>query len=245
MQAEKSVLVWDLPTRVFHWSLVVLVLIGWFSGEGEGVAQEIHRYSGEAIVGLLVFRFIWGFIGGEHARFSSFIASPRDVVTHIRELFSFKAERTIGHNPLGAISSVVLMLLVAATAATGLFSASDHGLSGPFAGAFNVNFEEIHEVFFRVLQAMVLLHLAGVATTSFASRDNLVLAMITGHKQRASDEPAHDAKKAPKTSLYIAGTLAVVAAAILMTLPHAAAPGEHDARQENHDYDEHDNDSDH
>ncbi|KAF0186692.1 MAG: cytochrome B561 [Caulobacteraceae bacterium] len=71
---ERKVLVWDISTRLFHWSLLTLVLVAWFTGEGEGTEAAYHRYAGEVIAGLLVFRLIWGFIGGERARFAEFAA---------------------------------------------------------------------------------------------------------------------------------------------------------------------------
>lgn len=226
MSVEKSVRVWDLPTRLFHWSLVILVTIAWFTGEGEGVAGAIHRYSGEAIAGLLIFRFAWGFSGGEHARFSSFAAPPGAIAAHIKELMSFRAERTLGHNPLGALASLALMATVALVVVTGLFSAGDEGPSGPFASTFQVDMAEIHEVLFRILQGLVVLHLTGVAVTSLASRENLVRAMVTGRKRRADDGRFRDAARATGAALVASALFAVIASGVLMVLPHPAGAGE-------------------
>ena len=83
--AERTIHVWDLPTRLFHWSLLALVVVAWFTGEEEGAAALLHRYAGEAIAGLLVFRVIWGFAGGERARFADFAAGPSAILAHVRE----------------------------------------------------------------------------------------------------------------------------------------------------------------
>jgi cytochrome b len=80
---QRMVEVWDLPTRLFHWALLALVIVAWFTGEDDGPAALVHRYAGEAVAGLIVFRVIWGFIGGEHARFADFAAGPSAVIAHL------------------------------------------------------------------------------------------------------------------------------------------------------------------
>jgi cytochrome b len=231
MNPTTSVRVWDLPTRLFHWSLVILVTLAWFTGEGEGIAGEIHRYSGEAIAGLLIFRFAWGFAGGEHARFSSFIYPKGAIAAHIKELSSFHVERTLGHNPLGAVASLALMVTVALIVVTGLFSAGEESGSGPFAGLLPGDIGEIHEVLFRILQGLVVLHLAGVAVTSLAGRENLVRAMITGRKTRAQGGAFRDATNAARPALLASLAVSVLSAAALMALPHKAGAGEHGENQ--------------
>ena len=233
MSETKTVRVWDLPTRLFHWSLLVLVVVSWFTGEEEGLASFIHRLSGEAIVGLLVFRLIWGFAGGEYARFSHFFAPPAEIIAHIKELVRFKAAPTLGHNALGSLASLVLLLLVALVAITGLLSA-DGDRTGPLSVIFNVNLKDIHEPAFRVLQAMIVVHILGVAVTSFASRDNLPRAMITGAKKRPASDASKDAKPASMRALLAASAAAVIVAGGLMLMPHP--PGEDD---HTHDHDDH------
>lgn len=237
MNDTRLVRVWDAPTRIFHWSLVGLVVLSWLTGEEEGLASVIHRFSGEAIVGLLVFRFAWGFVGGEYARFSSFFAPPREIAAHVRELFSFRAQQTLGHNPLGALASIALMATVAATALTGLFSAGHEGPAGPFAALAGTDLSELHEIFFRILQGLVILHLAGVALTSFASRDNLVRAMITGRKRRETGAWI-DAQTAAFPALFISIALAVAVSGVLMSLPHPGGEGHEHAEADEHDEDD-------
>lgn len=231
MPPTTSVRIWDLPTRLFHWSLVILVTLAWFTGEGEGIAGQLHRYSGEAIAGLLIFRFAWGFAGGEHARFSSFFYPRGAIGAHVRELASFRVERTLGHNPLGAVASLALMVTVALIVLTGLFSAGEESVSGPFAGLIPGDIGEVHEVLFRILQGLVVLHLAGVAVTSLASRENLVRAMITGRKTRAEGGVARDARNAAGSALAAALAVAILGAGALMALPHKVGAGEHGDNQ--------------
>jgi cytochrome b len=218
--------VWDLPTRIFHWALLAFVLLCWFTGEDEG-ASLIHRLGGEAIAGLIVFRAIWGFVGGEHARFADFVRGPRATVDHLNHLLRGRAEPAAGHNPLGGLSVLLLLASVSFVVVTGLFSAGDEGPGGPFAGRFGLNLSELHEPAFRILQAVVVLHLLGVVVTGIVSRDNLVAAMVTGSKRLGPKTPAAPARRASTGALLIAVVLAASASAYLMTLPHPS-PGRGD-----------------
>jgi cytochrome b len=215
---ERKVKVWDAPTRIFHWSLVILIVVAWLTGEEEGAAAFVHRIAGEALAGLLVFRLIWGFIGGEHARFSDFAAGPTAIMAHVKDLLSGNPKRHLGHNPLGGAAVFLLIALTSLVVLTGLFSGSDHQV-GPFAGMWGLQLSELHEVLFRVLQAVVVIHLIGVAAETFLSKDKLVPAMITGAKKRRDDEPATDAKSAPMIAFLIAAAIGVAASAMLMNIP--------------------------
>jgi cytochrome b len=218
--------VWDLPTRIFHWALLALVLLCWFTGEGEGVSL-IHRLSGEAIAGLIVFRAVWGFVGGEHARFADFVRGPRAAVEHLSQLLRGRAEPTAGHNPAGGLSVLLLLASVAFVVVTGLFSAGDEGPGGPFAGRFGLELSGLHEPAFRILQAVVVLHLLGVVVTSLAGRENLVAAMVTGFKRPGPERPIAPARPASAVALLAAVALAAAASASLMSLPHPVSAGEH------------------
>lgn len=215
---ERLVRVWDLPTRVFHWALVALLMVGWFSGGEEGGAATLHRYAGEAIAGLIVFRVIWGFVGNERARFGDFIAGPRAIIEHLGDLFRDQPKRHLGHNPLGGLAVFALLALVTAMVITGLFSGGDE-MAGPFVGMGGLNMAEVHEALVRVLQAFVVLHLIGVAIESWLSRDRLVPAMISGAKRRRADEPGEDAAAAHPFAL-----IAALAFAATTTFALAAQP---------------------
>lgn len=220
----RRIRVWDLPTRLFHWTLLVLILAAWFTGEGEGDSAIVHRLAGEAVAGLIVFRLIWGFVGGEHARFADFAAGPAAIVAHIRDLFSSSPKRHLGHNPLGGVAVFLLLIVSLLVAVTGLFS-SGEGAAGPFAGLLGLNLGEAHEALFRVLQVIVVLHVAGVALESVRARDALVPAMISGFKWRRSSEAGVDAKRAKPAALLVAVLTAIaVSTWLIMSPPAHVAP---------------------
>lgn len=223
MTDRTFVRVWDVPTRLFHWALFALVILCWFTAEGEGALSSVHRYAGEAIAGLIVFRVIWGFVGGEHARFAAFFEPGEKMGDHIAGLFTRKAHPTLGHNPLGSLAVIALLLVVSAVVVTGLMSEGEQE-GGPLALVFGVNLSELHEVSFRVLQGLVAIHLIGVAVTSWATRDNLTGAMVTGRKARPAGS-AHDARPAKPVAFIIAAVLAAAAAGGLMLMPHPLGEG--------------------
>lgn len=216
----RKVRVWDLPTRLFHWSLLALVVVAWLTGEEEGAAV-IHRMAGEAVAGLLVFRVVWGFIGGEHARFADFAAGPDAIIAHVRDLLGKSPTRHLGHNPLGGVAVFLLLLNLAVIVATGLFSGGEHN-AGPFAGLWGNNLSEVHEVAFRVLQALVAVHILGVVVETIRGRDPLVPAMITGRKTRRADEFGQDARRAGLIALLVAVGLGLAASVALMVQPPAS-----------------------
>lgn len=215
MSNERSVAVWDLPTRLFHWSLLALVLVAWFTGEEEGVAAQIHRYAGEAIAGLIVFRLIWGFVGGEHARFADFAAGPSAIIAHVRDLMSAQPKRHLGHNPLGGVAVFLLLTVVASLVVTGLFSED----GGPLAGMWGMELSDLHEPLFRVLQVLVVLHVIGVMVESWKAKDALTPAMFTGRKQRRPEEAGADAKKAGIATLLVAAGAGLLSTVWLASLP--------------------------
>jgi cytochrome b len=225
--AERRVEVWDAPTRLFHWSLIILILVAWFTGEGEGAAGRIHVFAGSAIAGMLVFRLLWGFIGGEHARFSDFAAGPKAIAAHVRDLFSSQPHRHLGHNPLGGLAVFLLLAVTAFIVGTGLFSGEDE-MRGPFAG-LGPDLSEVHEAAFRVLQALVVVHVFGVIVETVKSKDALVPAMVRGWKLRRADEAGANAKRAGAAALAVAVVLgAVVTFALITSAPQGgyAAHGE-------------------
>jgi cytochrome b len=231
---DRLVRVWDLPTRLFHWSLLGLLLVSWFSGGEEDLAF-VHRASGMLLAGLLVFRIVWGFAGGQHARFAAFFPSPRKVTQHLKQVANGRPERHLGHNPIGSIAVFLLLAVAALCIVTGLFSSGD-GLSGPFAASTAFEVSELHELSFRLLQGLVALHLIGVVVESWLSRDALVPAMITGRKTRHAGEPGADARSGSLPGLLVALTLGAAVTAGLWSLPSPATlDGDQHDRYEDHD----------
>lgn len=172
--------VWDLPTRLFHWLIAALVFVSW--GAAEWHTMELHYLSGLAVLGLLVFRLLWGLFGSSTARFASFVRGPSAVRAHLRGRTD---PQPAGHNPLGALSVLALLGLLAVQVGTGLFATDTDGLeSGPLS--FLISYDtadlltEIHEISFNLLLAMIALHVAAIAWYLVVKRRNLVRPMVTG-----------------------------------------------------------------
>jgi cytochrome b len=173
--------VWDVPVRLVHWLIVTLIAVSWWTAENNEL--EYHRFSGYALLGLLAFRIYWGFAGTHTARFANFVRGPGAIVHYLRG-----AERTVGHNPLGALSVIVLLLLLAAQIGLGLFAVDVDGIeSGPLSHlvSFDTGREcaELHEELFNVLIGFVVLHVAAVLFYLFVKRENLIGAMIHGRRE--------------------------------------------------------------
>jgi cytochrome b len=207
---REQVKVWDAPVRLFHWVLVIAVALAFLSSEEDSALNRWHVMAGWVAGILIVFRLIWGFVGGEHSRFSDFVR-PSRVASHIAGLTGGRAEPSLGHNPLGAVSVVVLLALVAATVWTGAFG-------GEWA-------EELHETIAWTLLAMVGLHVAAVILMSVLERENLARAMVTGRKNGHRHPDAADAR--PPTVAGIVIAIAAIAATVFGILrydPQAFTP---------------------
>jgi cytochrome b len=171
--------VWDLPLRVFHWSLVAMVTAAIITGELGGAWMPWHGRAGLAIVGLLVFRLAWGVVGSATSRFAHFTPSPASVVAYLRGRW-----RGVGHNPLGALSVFALLALLSLQAATGLFGNDDIAFAGPLnhwvedaAGSRATGW---HRLLADGLFVLLALHLAAVAFHGVVKRHRLIRPMITG-----------------------------------------------------------------
>lgn len=178
--APVKVAVWDLPTRLFHWTLVALIGLSWWSAENDEL--ELHLYSGYAILTLLLFRLLWGLFGSSTARFANFLKGPAAVLAYLRDS---KGWRAIGHTPIGALSVVALLGLIALQVATGLFNSDDDGLNeGPLAplvsGDFSDAAHEIHETVFNVLLALIAIHVAAILFYRLVLGKKLLGPMISG-----------------------------------------------------------------
>lgn len=186
--ATTSIRVWDLPTRLFHWLLVVLFGLSWWSAENG--AMDWHRLSGSILLGLIAFRLIWGFAGGSTARFCSFLRSPMNVIAYLRAPAS--NERRPGHNPIGGYSVAIMLLLLLAQVGTGLFAVDVDGIeSGQLSHL--VSFDqgrvaaELHEVSFTLLQVVLGIHILAVLFYLAVRKRNLIRPMVTGADNQISD----------------------------------------------------------
>ena len=171
-------LLWDLPTRCFHWGLVLCIACSWWTAE-EG-ALEWPAWSGYAVLVLVVFRFAWGFVGSRHSRFSDFLTGPGAILAYLRG----KGSPSPGHNPLGGWSVFIMLLLLLTQAITGLFNTDDVLFNGPLYYALDGDLRDtlgaIHEANFDILLAFIALHLLAVCWHQWVRREPLLQAMWRG-----------------------------------------------------------------
>ncbi|RLJ63559.1 cytochrome b/b6 domain-containing protein [Sulfurisoma sediminicola] len=207
---QKRVRVWDLPTRVFHWSLVALVAGAAISGFIGGNAMVWHGRFGIAIVGLLVFRIVWGFAGSTYARFSQFVRGP----AAIRDTLQGRWQG-LGHNPLGALSVLGLLTVLAAQAASGLFGNDDIAFNGYFYNLVSKSTSDrltaLHSLNAWLVGALVALHLGAITFYVRVKKEDLVRPMLRGWKER-SDQSEESLSGGGFVAFIVALVLALAAA---------------------------------
>lgn len=171
--------VWDLPVRLFHWLLVALMVALWASGEFGKL--DLHMLLGKAALTLLLFRLMWGFAGSRTARFTSFVKGPGRILAYLRTPMP-----VLGHNPLGALSVLALLTLALTQGMSGLFTTDDIFTEGPLVALVSSKtaalLSSVHRIGFKVLMALVAVHVGAILYYRIVKRDNLVLPMITGTK---------------------------------------------------------------
>ena len=183
-----TVRIWDLPTRLFHWLLAVSVIGLIVTAKVGGDAMNWHFRLGYVVFALLLFRLVWGFVGGRWSRFASFFPTPARLGRYLRG--QARPEDHAGHNPLGAFSVLAMLLVLAAQVGTGLFSDDDIAFAGPLTGlvagstvrAASSYHKDVGQL---LVIGLVALHLLAIAFYFFAKRKNLVRPMVTGNKTRA------------------------------------------------------------
>jgi len=198
--------VWDLPTRLFHWALPVLMGLAWWSAETE--RYDIHEWTGLTLIVLLVSRIVWGFVGSRHSRFSDFVTGPGRVLAYLRG----EGSPTPGHNPLGALSVLALISLLLLQAVSGLFNSDDIFFNGPLYYAAESDFRDtmgtVHDVAFDILLGLIGLHVAVVLYHQFWRKDGLVRAMVVGTAPGKHGEASPVAAwRALAIALVVAGLL--------------------------------------
>lgn len=185
--------VWDLPTRIFHWLLVVLVVVAFASANIGGTAMDLHKRCGVAILALLVFRIIWGFVGSRASQFSAFVHGPQAVLGYALAMFRPGSQRHPGHNPLGGWSVLAMLALLLVQAGTGLFANDDILTEGPLYHLVGKSLSDrltgIHETNAAILATLVILHICAIGFYYLIKKENLVLPMITGNKQWPHHHP--------------------------------------------------------
>lgn len=176
--------VWDLPTRMFHWSLLALVAVCWWTGEDGDI--DWHMRCGYAVLALLLFRLAWGFAGSSTARFASFVTSPRKVLAYLAGMRP-AATPHFGHNPAGGWMVMLLLLVLLAVSLTGLFANDDILSEGPLARHISKRLSDLatawHEHGFHALLALVALHVSAILFYLLVKKDDLVRPMLTGSRR--------------------------------------------------------------
>ena len=187
--------VWDLPLRLFHWALAVCVTTSIITGLIGGNAMQVHFWSGYCLIALLVFRLVWGVIGSHHARFWNFVRGPRDVLRYVRGDDPRPPHLRIGHNPLGSLSVIALLLVVSLQVISGLFANDEIFNEGPLANYVSGRTSAILTFYHTtigqpLIYALVGLHLAAIAYYAIIKRENLVRPMLTGDIDTVAGAPA-------------------------------------------------------
>ena len=172
MEKKTKVLVWDVPTRVFHWLLALSFAGAFVTAESERY-RDVHVMLGYTVLGLVAFRLVWGLIGTRYARFWSFAYGPRSVLTYVKSLFTRSPQHHLGHNPAGSWAVYALLALSLLAGASGYATYNDIG--GHWM-------QDVHEALANTLLGVVFLHIAGVLVSSVLHRENLVRSMLTGCK---------------------------------------------------------------
>lgn len=210
---QQQVKVWDPAVRIFHWSLVLCFVTAYLTGEE---LKDWHSVFGYVVLGLVLFRILWGFVGPKHARFSDFLYRPAAVVDYLKGLTSGRPKHFLGHNPAGGLMVLLLLVTLLGASWSGLMAYGAEG-KGPLAGVQPVSliatayadedeeheeherrehgehhgeklWEEVHEVFVNLMLFLIVLHVAGVIVSGRLHKENLVFAMITGKKQVPENE---------------------------------------------------------
>lgn len=187
----KNILVWDWPVRLGHWLMVGGFILAWLTSESE-TWRLVHAFSGSVVIAVALFRLPWGFIGSRYARFVDFVRGPGSVVDYLRSLLRLEPDHHTGHNPAGGWA---IMLLLGLGISTGLVGwAMYNELGGEWL-------EDLHEGLAATMLTVVFIHVAGVISGSLLHGENLVRAMITGHKQGSPEEAIPSAR--PLAAIFL------------------------------------------
>lgn len=216
---------WDFPTRLFHWTLLVLVLgsyyTQWLMDPARDPTMRFHRWIGYLILVLIVFRLIWGFVGGSTSRFLAFVPSPLKAIRYASAFVRGRSPHYLGHNPLGALMIVALLLVVLAQALSGLFAADSNAIfGGPFAHtdpledapAWKSFISRYHHLGADILVGLVGVHVVANLAYQFAKGDNLIGAMVSGRKpaDAYADQPAATGGSPVTAFVCLAAAAAIV-----------------------------------
>jgi len=214
-------LIWDLPTRLFHWLLVASIVAQYVTAEWLDNAVQWHFYIGYFTLGLLAFRLVWGIVGPTYARFSQFVKGPRAVFGYIHTLFDKNSQPVAGHNPLGGWFVIVMLVLLMVQGVSGLFMTDDIFLDGPYRGAVGESTLEamntLHHLAFDILLWVIGLHIGAILFYAVYKKQKLVPPMLHGKKATAD-------AGIPSSRLWLAVVIVLLTAAALYYAIEIAPP---------------------
>lgn len=184
--SDNKKLIWDIPTRIFHWAIAITLFYSWYSITQEGNLDR-HFISGFVALGLILFRVIWGFVGPRYARFASCIYKPSELVAYVKTLFNREGGKYAGHNPLGALSVFALLLVILFQAVSGLFADDEFYYFGPLndyiSSGMAGKITQLHYANVNIIIGLAALHIVAILFYQLYKKENLIIAMITGKKR--------------------------------------------------------------
>lgn len=221
MTNNKKHLVWDLPTRLFHWLLAISIGAQWFTGEQGDSWLEWHFYIGYFILGLIVFRIVWGFIGPRYARFSDFLVTPGTLIEYLKGNLPDQP----GHPPLGGLMVLFFLSVILAQAVSGLFTTDDIFSEGPFRSLISGEMQDIadwvHANLFLFIQIAAAVHILAAFYYMLIKKNNLIKPMLDGKKQVNADQGIDSSEL-----LLAIAIVVIVTCLIALALYYAPAPVE-------------------
>ena len=204
--------VWDLPIRLFHWAVVLLIAAAWATQEYD--RMDLHVLVGYTILALLLFRLVWGVIGSDTARFTRFLRGPASALRHLAHITRREADTEIGHNAAGGWMVLAMLALIGVQGVTGLFSNDDGETEGPLMHLVSKSrsdwLSHIHSLNFKLIEGVIVLHVLAIVMYTVLKRQNLVRPMLTGTKMM----PANAVAPRLVSPLWAAVTLAAAAGVV-------------------------------
>jgi len=186
-------LIWDLPTRLFHWTLASCFAIAWLTSDGDRW-HSLHVFAGYLMLGLVAFRVVWGFVGSHFSRFASFWFGPREAFDYLKQVASGHADRHVGHNPTGSLAIYILLAMTVAVGVSGIVTMGGDEQQGIAAGWFSFAqiqvLKKLHELGAIAMLLVVAGHITGVVVESVMHKENLARSMVTGFKDAAANTPS-------------------------------------------------------
>ncbi|MEP3197281.1 MAG: cytochrome b/b6 domain-containing protein [Lentilitoribacter sp.] len=210
-----KVKVWDVYIRIFHWLLLICILVSFISFRLD--EMDIHFISGHCVLALLIFRVIWGVIGSRTALFHTFIKGPGAILNYVKNPSSEKFKGMIGHSPIAALSVIAMLVVILVQVGTGLISDDEILLQGPLAkyvsGDMSYQATTYHGINAKLIIGLIVLHLAAIAFYRFIKKDNIVKPMVSGQKEVTEDYaekvPPLDEKKLIVAAMAILVSIAI------------------------------------